>query len=294
MRKLLSVSGDVEVCLSHDWPAWLELFGDCEGLYASKPPFYESAKKDGLGSKPATQLLDHLRPAYWFSGHMHVRFDATVQHQEGTIDETIRKLGVSETLRSELPVFDKRYKAALTPATPGVEKSKNATTSFLALGKVGQNSDTYLNLLELDLPERSENAKYLEKTTDGKYHLYYDEELLAITRAYNDSLLLADPETLVVPPSRRNTPQITAETIADHQTWVHKNITTKGLLRIPQNFMAQAPVHSSDLVGTQEQPVEYPNSQTAQFAELLQMENKLEGTEEGVYSESGSDGIEFG
>jgi lariat debranching enzyme len=293
--KLLSVSGEVDVCLSHDWSAWVELFGDCEGLYAEKPPFYESAKKDGLGSKPATQVLEHLKPVYWFSGHMHVRFEASVEHTEAGIDETIRKLDVSEALMSELPVFDNGYKAALTPATPGVEKSKNATTEFLALGKVGQDPDTYLNLLELDLPERSEDAQYLERTSDGKYHLYYDEEWLAITRAYNDSLLLADPETLVVPPSScLNTPSITAETIAGHQTWVHENITAKGLLRIPQNFVAHAPYHAAEMEGTEEQPPEHPNVQTSAFAELLQMQNKFEIPETGDASEGGSDGIEFG
>jgi lariat debranching enzyme len=295
VRKLLSVSGDVDVCLSHDWPAWVELFGDCEGLYASKPPFHISARKDGLGSKPATQLLDHLRPAYWFSGHMHVKFEATVQHGEAAIDETIRKLDVSEALRSELPVFHDRYKAALTPATPGVEKSKNATTSFLALGKVGQDPDTYLNLLEPDLPSRSDNAPYLERTTNDKYHLYYDEEWLAITRAYNESLQLADPETLVVPPSsHQNTPQISADTIASHQTWVRDNLTAKGLLRIPQNFVAHAPFHAAEMVGTEEQPLEYSNAQTAAFAELSQMQNQFEVPEMGNGSEGGSDGIEFG
>ena len=295
LRKLLSVSDDVDVCLSHDWPAWVELFGDSKDLYASKPPFYESAKKDGLGGKPATQLLNHLRPAYWFSGHMHVRFEATVQHAEATIDETVRKLDVSEALRSELPVFDKGYKAALTSATSGVEKSKNATTKFLALSKVGQDTEEYLNLLELDLPERSEDPQYLEKKAGGKCQLCYDEEWLAITRAYNDSLLLADPETLVVPPSsRQNTPRITAETIAGHRTWVRENITTKGLLRIPENFVAHAPCYAAEMEGTEEQPLEYPNAQTTAFAELLQMENKFEVPEAGSASEDESDGIQFG
>jgi lariat debranching enzyme len=295
VRKLLSLSGNVDMCLSHDWPAWAELFGDSKGLYASKPPFYESAKKDGLGSKPATQLLDHLRPAYWFSGHMHVRFEATVKHTEATIDETIRKLDVPETLRAELPVFDKGYKAALTTATSGVEKSKNAKTKFLALSKVGQDTDAYLNLLELDLPERSENPQYLEKTADGRYRLCYDEEWLAITRAYNDSLLLADPETLVVPPSnRQNTPQITAKTIAEHQKWVRETITAQGQLRIPENFFAHAPFHEAEMAGTKEQPLEYPNVQTSAFAEFLGVENKFEILEAGDISDDGSDGIGFG
>jgi lariat debranching enzyme len=294
VQKLLSLTGHVDVCLSHDWPAWVELFGDCEELYASKPHFYESAKEDGLGSKPATQLLDRLRPSYWVSGHMHVKFDATVRHEKTTIEETIRTQHLSEALRSELPVFDDTYTTALATAKSDHKKSGNATTKFLALGKVGQDIDTYLELLELDLPERSQDVQYLEQAADGKYGLYYDEQWLAITRAYNDSLLLADPETLVVPPNRRKASQITTENIAAHQKWVQKNVTAKRLLKVPQNFVAHAPFYVAEMGDAEEQPVEYPNVQTSAFAEFLQMENKFEVPEAGESSELESDGIEFG
>ena len=292
VRKLLSVTGHVDVCLSHDWPAWVELFVDYEELYASKPQFYESAKKDGLGSKPATQLLDHMRPSHWFSGHMHVKFEAVVQHEKTSIDETIRSLQSSP--RSKLPIFGDGYQVALTPAVPGVEKSKNTTTGFLALGKVGQDTDTYLEFLELDLPVRPQDARYLERTADGKYGLWYDEEWLAITRAYNDSLLLADPETLIVPPGRQNTAQITKKAIAAHQTWVNDNLTVKGLLKIPHNFVAHAPFHDAETADAEEQPTEYPNIQTSAFTELLHMQNQFEMQEFEDVSEHGSDGIEFG
>jgi lariat debranching enzyme len=295
VQKLLSVTGHIELGLSHDWPAWVELFGDSEDLYAKNPHFYESAKKDGLGSKPANQLLDHLRPSYWFSGHMHVRFEATVQHCEASIDETTRMLHSSGELRSDLPILESGYTASLTQATPGIGKSKNPATSFLALGKVGQDPGTYLEMLELDLPERPEDAQYLEKTTDGRYNFYYDEEWLAITRAYNDTLSVADPETLIVPSHRQHTPRVSAETIAHHQLWIHNNVTAKGLLCIPLDFVAHAPFRSTDEVGTQEQPDEYPNSQISELAKLLQMQNKFDivgGGDES--SEHGSDGVEFG
>ena len=198
VKKMLALSGHVDVMISHDWPAWVELFGDAEWLCGSRPHFYESAKKDGLGSRPASQFLDHLRPDHWFSGHMHVRFKATVHHGDGTIDETIRAQQISKKLKAELPVFNDRYTSKVTPAVPNIDKNENTNTSFLALGKVGQDANTYLELLELDVPERSSNTEHLETTSDGHYTLSYDEEWLAITRAYNDSLLLADPETLVV------------------------------------------------------------------------------------------------
>jgi lariat debranching enzyme len=294
VQKLLSVTDHIDVGLSHDWPAWIELFGDYENLYATHPHLYESAGKDGLGSKPANQLLDHLRPSHWFSGHMHVKFEATVQHTEASIDETTRMLRLSEKMRSDLPVFEDGYTASLTQATPAIGKNKNSTTRFLALGKVGQDPSTYLEMLELDLPERLDDARYLEKTTDGHYRLHYDEEWLAITRAYNDTLFVADPETLVVPSCRRDTPRVSAETIAHHQLWVHNNVTAEGLLCIPFDFVAHAPSYSANEKGTQEQPNEYPNSQTSELADLLQMPNKFEILGGDECSDQGSEGIEFG
>lgn len=293
VQKLLSVTGHIDVALSHDWPAWIELFGDSKKLYAENPHFYETARQDGLGSKPATQLLDHLRPSYWFAGHMHVRFGANVQHTEEAIEETIRTLHVPEKLRSDLPVFKSQYTSQVTPAVLGVEKSKNTTTTFLAFDKVGQDIDTYLELLELNLPDRSGGSKYAETTADGRYNLYYDEEWLAITRAYNDTLLLVDPETLVVPPHRQNMPGVSAETIAQQQKWVQENVTAKGLLKIPQNFVAHAPFQSADLVGTQEKPNEYPNSQTSELAELLQMATRFGGRKTESFNGDDGDGIEF-
>lgn len=274
VQKLLSVSGNVDIALSHHWPAWVEMFGEFKGLYRSKPYFLESARRDGLGSKPAAQLLDDLRPRHWFSGHMHVKFSATIRHGKVSIEDTIRQLPVTEQEKRDLPVFRPKYTVAFTPPTSGVQRNPNET-SFLALGKVGDDSSDYLELLELDPPDRPNEHRLSETNADRKFGLYYDAEWLAITRAYNDSLRLTDPRTLALPQASRGECAVSAESIAHHKSWVEENVVAQGLLGIPDSFSVHAPVHMSGAANMTEQPLEYPNSQTAEFARLLQMQNKF-------------------
>ncbi|KAG0488910.1 hypothetical protein HPP92_007721, partial [Vanilla planifolia] len=80
--KLMQVEEPIDVFLSHDWPVGITEYGNWEKLVRQKPFFREEVQSRTLGSKPAAELLDKLRPTFWFSSHLHCRFPAVIQHGE--------------------------------------------------------------------------------------------------------------------------------------------------------------------------------------------------------------------
>jgi lariat debranching enzyme len=82
VRKLLQIRTQVDVGLSHDWPRGMEWKGDYKQLFKWKPDFEQEAKDGTLGSVAATTVLERLRPAHWFSAHMHCKFAGLWEHTD--------------------------------------------------------------------------------------------------------------------------------------------------------------------------------------------------------------------
>ncbi|CAN8104041.1 unnamed protein product [Discula destructiva] len=76
VRKLLQLREQVDVGLSHDWPRGVEKHGDTQQLYRMRPMWKQESLDGSLGSVAAEYVMDRLRPAYWFSAHMHWKFSA--------------------------------------------------------------------------------------------------------------------------------------------------------------------------------------------------------------------------
>ncbi|KAJ2985076.1 hypothetical protein NUW58_g5727 [Xylaria curta] len=97
IRKLLLVREQVDVGLSHDWPRAIENHGNATALWRMKPDFRQESIDGTLGNPAAEYVLDRLRPAYWFSAHMHCKFTAIKIHQPPAAEPTPIEISVRET-----------------------------------------------------------------------------------------------------------------------------------------------------------------------------------------------------
>ncbi|KAJ2008638.1 lariat debranching enzyme [Coemansia sp. RSA 2322] len=80
--KMLQIRNSLDIVVSHDWPQFIERYGNTAELLRQKPFFEDEVKQGNLGSPVNAMLLEHLRPAWWFSAHMHLRFQAEVGAQD--------------------------------------------------------------------------------------------------------------------------------------------------------------------------------------------------------------------
>lgn len=72
-----------DVILSHDWPTNIYHHGNKAQLLKFKPFLRDEIESSTLGNEGAEELLNHVQPRFWFSGHMHAKFAALVQHPSG-------------------------------------------------------------------------------------------------------------------------------------------------------------------------------------------------------------------
>ena len=71
----------VNMFLSHDWPQSIEQYGNLPDLLNRKTFLRQDIESGNLGSPPLMGLLRTLKPDWWFSAHLHTRYEARVVHE---------------------------------------------------------------------------------------------------------------------------------------------------------------------------------------------------------------------
>lgn len=130
VRKLLQLRSQIDIAISHDWPKSIEWVGDHKQLFKAKPYFQEDARNGQLGSPAARYVLDWLRPRYWFSAHLHVKYSAFLEHEKSSPEKAAsgRSLPVSLPTTIQKPVANEN-EISLDMDDEGEEASNNNTTA---------------------------------------------------------------------------------------------------------------------------------------------------------------------
>lgn len=140
-RKLLQVRTQVDVGLSHDWPRGVEWKGNWRQLFRKKKDFEADARSEQLGSVAAKYVLNHLRPPYWFSAHLHIKYPATIEHQDNTTakalpDGAVEQEAVGEPQKNteeiELDIDDEDTDIKPEEAKPSAMDTSGASASAAA------------------------------------------------------------------------------------------------------------------------------------------------------------------
>lgn len=270
VMKLYQISSNVDIMISHDWPAGIEHKGDLDRLLKRKPHFKSDVSNNELGSPPAMTLLKHIRPKYWLSAHLHIKYAAIVKHKKK------EKLEENDTASRDQSV-------STAPAPREVERQGLDRTNFLALDKC--------------LPRREFlQALKFPRASEVDDELCFDPEWLAITKATEPYMSLEREQP--TPFQSKESRDALTKRIQENREWVEENIVKTGRLRIPKNFqMTAQPVknrHSSLLQNSPQRKfyffsyqyyseltifwvkaIEYKNNQTQEFCDLLQIQNRI-------------------
>lgn len=188
--------------VSHDWPEGIYNYGNLNQLLSNKPFFKADVKKRCLGSPFNMKLLGTIRPAQWFSAHLHVRFTACVKWNNqstkrsavGSTDQPTKKvklpldeneialdLGEEGQIGNEAVKSDEielSFDSEEEEEKPVIESIAEVEeqTKFLSLDKCLPRR-RYLEVIDVDVT----NAEHSSCLDESK-PLYYDEEYIAAMR----------------------------------------------------------------------------------------------------------------
>ncbi|KAG1753602.1 lariat debranching enzyme, C-terminal domain-containing protein [Suillus paluster] len=293
----LSLLSSPDIFLSHDWPQYIEQHGDYSG---------QDVQTGNLGSPPLMGLLRTLKPRWWFSAHLHVRFQATNPDEIAIADDDFDAVE-HQNLPTEVPhlqeapqnpdeiILDEEETEVVQPPLV-VYRPQPSVTEFLALDKclpkrefmevcssefMRHGSADFL-IQVVDVPTTSDGSATPGQRCIPKFT--FDPEWLAITRAFHPFLS-----------TRRRQADYPDEAtarakVAEEMEWVklnvHDNEASSSNASLPgirsildcQTFVQSAPGPGSEGAqkNHQRESPWYTNPQTVAFCDMLDIQNMID------------------
>lgn len=155
---LFMIKKPMNLMLSHDWPSDIAYYGDTKSLLKKKPFFKKDVETGNLGSPANWMLLQRIKPTWWLSAHLHVKFEAVVLHEQ-LIPTTKNNDEI------ELDLSDEEDEENLS-TSPLDHKS---VTKFLALDKCLPKRK-WLEIIEIE--------QDLSHPSSDNLHFYWDQEFI--------------------------------------------------------------------------------------------------------------------
>jgi lariat debranching enzyme len=165
----------IDIFLSHDWPKGIWEFGDKNHLLRKKPYFAEDIENGTLGSPPLLNLLRKIKPRFWFSAHLHMKFAAVVAHNSNTnLDaENVNDVqSKSDAAHEYLSNIHCTRFLALDKVLPGRD--------FLQIISINCNieHESYINREKVSSPIKHES----DNTSTDKFPIFFDAEWLSVMK----------------------------------------------------------------------------------------------------------------
>ncbi|KAJ9477701.1 Lariat debranching enzyme [Pseudozyma hubeiensis] len=231
----------VDIVLSHDWPNTIEQWGDTQALIRKKPFFKDEIQTRTLGSPPLMELLQCLKPTFWFSAHLHVKFAALFRHDQAAPSADLLT-GVATTtnanpealdidLESDVDDDDAAPQSQPAPSTTTNTTTNNpgAVTRFLALHKCLPQTH-FLQIIDHPSPHDAQlesRKSALNYTQRIPPTLRYNKRWLAITRAYHPHFSLQYRQPDLPNPASASF----SERIAQEEEWIERNLLPQASTR---------------------------------------------------------------
>lgn len=291
--KMYMMNHDMDIIMSHDWPVGIERYGNQSKLIKMKPFFKEDIKRGELGSPLNKFLIHYLRPRNWYSGHLHVKFEAIIKKDLGKINDNELELNMDDDEEEEeeemvknkqeisLDMDDddsgmdsniqvgfeetfhfvqsggsnKKLKTELTPKRGLCEHD----TKFLALDKCGNKR----NFLEVQTVE----ITHPTHPSAGNSRLYFSKRAIAINRVVESYLQQHQEEfyridTKEILRNPHNFPLVNElMRLVDLEAKKLSTSMNDEEFIVPENFEIIAPVKCKDELKY------YPNNQTQEYCE---------------------------